>query len=649
MSDQETWLISLSIGPVQDFISAALRTRDLWFGSHMLSEVSKAAAIAINNYQGAKTELIFPDAENSDELKPLEVNVANRIVAKVWGDKNIVKDIIKTGKQDAQDKLKDFISTAKGRAEKKYGVSLRDKDTDDIWSSQADPKDLLDLYGTAARITEQGDKGYQEAKERLDRTSTARKNSRNFSQSAEEPNDKPFYGLPKSSLDGRRETVLEKIDDKEKDKRIRRRLRMGKGEQLDAMGLVKRLAGENPDQFTPTTRIAIDPWIRKIKEAENGQHDLEKIRAKLKTHADALLRAGLMTHVKGNKRKDELEGIYQDVPFDAGLLYQGVLDEAIRKIREEKSSNELEILKKLRNKLVSIWKNHGKPCPYYAMLLADGDNMGRLIKAAQSDTHHKKISECLSDFARSVPETARKEAYRAHCIYAGGDDVLLMAPLDTVLLLADELRKAFTTTLKDVADDLKQEPPTFSVGIVIAHMQTPIGRVRRLVSKAEKLAKDGFKETDDPRNALAIIVDPRSGAEMSFRAKWERDPAQKQDGDELNEQKSSVEELNALAKLYRDDKLPSGFGYELRQIEQLVHDMEENEQAQKIAELEMQRILNRKNQSGGGEKVDGDTIKDVIAHAQQKQENNNEIFDIESVYKEHLIARWLGAHGEERG
>ncbi|MCI5150049.1 MAG: hypothetical protein D3916_11790, partial [Candidatus Electrothrix sp. MAN1_4] len=44
MNNQEPWLISLSIGPVQDFISAALRTRDLWFGSHMLSEVSKAAA-----------------------------------------------------------------------------------------------------------------------------------------------------------------------------------------------------------------------------------------------------------------------------------------------------------------------------------------------------------------------------------------------------------------------------------------------------------------------------------------------------------------------------------------------------------------------------------------------------------------------------
>ncbi|MCI5151359.1 MAG: hypothetical protein D3916_18585, partial [Candidatus Electrothrix sp. MAN1_4] len=104
-----------------------------------------------------------------------------------------------------------------------------------------------------------------------------------------------------------------------------------------------------------------------------------------------------------------------------------------------------------------------------------------------------------------------------------------------------------------------------------------------------------------------------------------------------------------LATLYRDEKLPSGFGYELRQIEQLVRDIENKEKAGEIAKLEMQRILKRKNQSGGGEKVDEDTGKAVLAHAKQKQEDNNTIFDIESVYKEHLIARWLGTHGEERG
>ena len=39
-----TYLYVLAVGPIQDFIAAARRTRDLWFGSHLLSEICKAAA-----------------------------------------------------------------------------------------------------------------------------------------------------------------------------------------------------------------------------------------------------------------------------------------------------------------------------------------------------------------------------------------------------------------------------------------------------------------------------------------------------------------------------------------------------------------------------------------------------------------------------
>ena len=38
------YLFLASIGPVQSFIASARRTRDLWFGSMLLSELAKAAA-----------------------------------------------------------------------------------------------------------------------------------------------------------------------------------------------------------------------------------------------------------------------------------------------------------------------------------------------------------------------------------------------------------------------------------------------------------------------------------------------------------------------------------------------------------------------------------------------------------------------------
>ncbi|MCA9981654.1 MAG: hypothetical protein KDD89_12495, partial [Anaerolineales bacterium] len=52
------YLLAIHIGPMQSFIAAARRTRDLWFGSWLMSELSKATAKAIEDIEG--TKLIFP-------------------------------------------------------------------------------------------------------------------------------------------------------------------------------------------------------------------------------------------------------------------------------------------------------------------------------------------------------------------------------------------------------------------------------------------------------------------------------------------------------------------------------------------------------------------------------------------------------------
>jgi CRISPR-associated protein Cmr2 len=39
-----SYLFLVNIGPVQDFIASARRSRDLWYGSWLLSELAKAAA-----------------------------------------------------------------------------------------------------------------------------------------------------------------------------------------------------------------------------------------------------------------------------------------------------------------------------------------------------------------------------------------------------------------------------------------------------------------------------------------------------------------------------------------------------------------------------------------------------------------------------
>lgn len=60
------YLLAIGIGPVQEFIASARRSRDLWFGSWLLSEISKAAAKKIADECG-RDNLIFPVVAHSRE------------------------------------------------------------------------------------------------------------------------------------------------------------------------------------------------------------------------------------------------------------------------------------------------------------------------------------------------------------------------------------------------------------------------------------------------------------------------------------------------------------------------------------------------------------------------------------------------------
>ena len=84
------YVMIVNIGPVQGFIAVARRTCDLWYGSWLLSELSKCAAKTIRQEGG---DLIFPavNATNAADLKPgSKFNVVNRVVAIVDGEPDTI-------------------------------------------------------------------------------------------------------------------------------------------------------------------------------------------------------------------------------------------------------------------------------------------------------------------------------------------------------------------------------------------------------------------------------------------------------------------------------------------------------------------------------------------------------------------------------
>src|SRR4028119_921975 len=76
-------VLIIAIGPVQDFIASARRCRDLWFGSWLLSELSKAIGFEMVRACDFQA-LVFPGVSSVDALLAgSETSVANKIVVRL--------------------------------------------------------------------------------------------------------------------------------------------------------------------------------------------------------------------------------------------------------------------------------------------------------------------------------------------------------------------------------------------------------------------------------------------------------------------------------------------------------------------------------------------------------------------------------------
>ena len=606
------YVLTLSIGPVQGFIASARRSRDLWSGSWLLSEMAKAAAKSLFE-AGAQMVFPFVDEATKDRLEPCDrmddnFSVGNKIQVQVdAADDADVRYLVEQAKAAAQSRFETIARQArqalqKLQARQDLNAALRDE----IWQMQLN--DYLEIQAAWARITE---KGYSDASQRAASGLAARKATRDFtSTGASNAWDERFM-LPKSSLDGARETVLlEKANgDADLSDVVRRKLGLSRSEQLDCAGIVKRL-GSNSEQFTPVTRVAADAWLQGLPENELS---------KLCDAYEPLIALNLATRVKGN------QDIYADFPFDAQLLYRNRLDAALSDNKNNADASEK--LSNLKNALKPIWHKYGEPCSYWAMLLADGDRMGELLDRAKTIGEHQAITEALSTFAESVP--AKMRDFRAQCVYAGGDDVLGFVALDKAVDCADALRQAFSDSLKKVSDVLKAEKaPTLSVGLAICHISTPLGNVRRLAKHAEKVAKGDNYPADQQRNGLGITLSVRSGSDSDWRVQW---------SDE-----AGLAAFEKWKKWYREKKISSRIAYDSRDIFMRTDFSPSNDLSselhQNIRQAEFARMLDKARD------MEGRKLDNEVQETLKRRLNARPDADALNVLAtELIIARWLAA------
>lgn len=496
----QTHLILISIGPVQDFIASARKLRDLWFGSTVLSELSKTVARSLQQ-NGA--ELIFPAPLDPQELATdSELNVANKILASV--ENKDPRQMLEAAQSAWREALQETGQTTLKTLDSKFKNVKIDRQR-----FEQQLKDIGEFFGV---FLPYNDTDYAAARGEIEQLLAGRKNLRGF--------DAPSwdgFGIPKNSLDGVRECVLQ-----EPIREIPGLLKQG--ERLDAAGVIKRFYPwhnrSKVRKFHDLANISLVPWKRAITGA-GLEHDYNRFYQALDAEA-------------GDHRYDEFWYL------------------------EDEDLNIMDETGNARNARRNLVKKIGEPHKYAAILVGDGDKMGEALDAITTAEGHRVFSRGLAEFANSMQQVVQQ--YDGELIYSGGDDVMAYLPLDTLLEGCDAIRRAFSEAMKNIfkspelagiADKISL--PTFSIGSAIVHHSEPLDRALQLARKAEGLAKE-----KGGRNALALILSKRSGADLTIAGKW--------DGTET-QPAGPVERLSGMVKMYlaQDKTLSATLGYQLRE------------------------------------------------------------------------------------
>ena len=591
MTDETTstdYLITIALGPVQDFISAARRTRDLWFGSFMLSEISKAAAKSVKEQGG---ELIFPN--DDADLTPTQLiighnpanpneptqapifNVSNIILARIpAGNKSLPKDLANQAKTQAEERFKQFANAAFNDAK-----SLIDQSR---WDGQIN--DVLEFY--AAWLPLPSVDLYAKTRHDLMLLQAGRKALRDF---------KPHQGhakIPKSSLDGARESVLIQGKEQRKaslsnDKSLAQCLRLLAGEELDILGVTKRCA--NRAAFASVVRVAADPWIcgaQQDPEATNLLIDIAKECDKVSLYKDDKT---AHTTRSGPLYKESA------FPYDGSALFPSRLASLLKPPGEEEflklDEKEIKALQTIQTVLLPKLQKelgYGEPEPYLAVLVADGDRMGKALSAIDKMDIHQAFSKQLARFAGEVERIVF--ACRGCLVYAGGDDVMAFLPVDQCLDCASQLHKSFSDFLEYYLDEKGQshpfdfnngKPPTLSVGIAIGHCTEPLEDLLAYGRDAEKSAKN------PDRDGLAVSLHTRSGAPVHVRAQW------RPDGLHVR--------LKKWADMHLQDNLSDQAVYGLRQLARDYDNWPKTSQTDEVIKKDIARLF--KGKKAGGQEL----------------------------------------------
>ncbi|KKO48086.1 hypothetical protein VT06_13305 [Arsukibacterium sp. MJ3] len=535
----------LTIGPVQSFVAQARRSKDLWSGSFLLSWLSAVAIAAVRN-QHQDNAILFPVPDDhfmqavtgQVDNGPKQGGIPNRfkgVTAEVTADfpAHEVSQIVQLAWQQVAELVWTNDIVPFFSAHSQFSV----EQSRAIWLRQ-----LGNIWEISWVLTDNSN-----ASNLLDR----RKNWRNHYPPAE-PGDKCMM------MSGWQELSGELTANRRREfwQALRQSLTVGKtdleeGEQVCALGFVKRRfahyfyqlqLGEQqwaamlPANFqlkAPT----LQGWSFSIdRDAEQEDYDpthvpslpllaaLPYMRAAYDAiNADPALLSTFTLFAEKAKQQLGLAGRYvsfssieqrkvasklpawvshlDGISYFAGSLLAG---QSYQHLRTQ------EIVTRLNNfnKAAGL----AGPSPYYALLLMDGDSLGSQMSDPKKQVG---ISAALNSFTRQVPAIVQQ--HDGFLVYAGGDDVLALLPLDTAITCARAVERCYSTCFAKARQNTGLFS-TLSGAIQFAHYRTPL---MKIVAEAHQLLDDIAKEQTG-RDSLAIRINKPGGMHAQWAMPWSK-------------------------------------------------------------------------------------------------------------------------------
>ncbi len=485
-------LFLFTVGPVQSFIAQARKTRDLYAGSALLSELVKAAI-----GQVGQQRVVFPYVAGLDLEKV--ASLPNRFIALI---------------DDPKEGFDAYAQQIKSVVEQKWQYEARHL-LNILGYNEAAPLGFWEQINQHLNIRwlfqSLENHHYQQGFVSIEQNLGNLKNLHTFAQF--EYNNQLGEQGRKCSLDGERNALFLGRDTPwNPDAATLSASIVETNEGLSAVSFMKRFYREGYFQgFPSTARVAL-------------LHSLQQIDTEVLEQYKAGFNEWKVLNEKG---KIKLKG--KDwVKYDDQFLYEDNLLAKYIPCEEQLADVRLR-----HQKVVGAFAAAGVAFrKYYALIRLDVDHMGawlsgkHLTESYQKEdlkAFHEPFSKALLDFARYArQEILDQHWHNGQVVYAGGDDFLGFVNLHHLRQVVKGLRLAFDEKVNQVVQKFTNQEINvhFSAGIVIAHYKTPFSEV---LKKARYLEEQAKNEKKGNRNAFTIATLKHSGEIQEALYKWDTD------------------------------------------------------------------------------------------------------------------------------